>query len=152
VEARAYLPILNLKQAENRTQTAHMFGWLALLLRLLPPVLSLGSSSSSSSSSSATTPTSSSSRSTRAPAISPQLVDRRVLQGNSNCGCQTCVNSGQSVSTCQTFGLDCGCYLCVQAGTSATTCASFGLDCSCVAPWPRILLIVSEFMQMIHFC
>ena len=62
----------------------------------------------------------------------------RLLQDG--CGCAQCVQKGNTVADCESFGLDCGCYdtcpcaTCVGTkGNTVADCASFGLDCGCYA-------------------
>eukprot|EP01051_Picozoa_sp_SAG22_P024594 SAG22_NODE_6889_length_798_cov_1.836910_1_plen_171_part_01 len=62
----------------------------------------------------------------------------RLLQGG--CGCEQCVQKGNTVADCEGFGLDCGCYdscpcvTCVHTkGNTVADCERFGLDCDCYA-------------------
>eukprot|EP01046_Picozoa_sp_COSAG06_P086434 COSAG06_NODE_33035_length_496_cov_1.095718_1_plen_134_part_01 len=53
------------------------------------------------------------------------------------CPCEHCVQAGNTVAKCESFGSDCACYkgcpcaTCVAAGNTVATCAGYGSDCAC---------------------
>ena len=63
------------------------------------------------------------------------VVGAEAQEGGFMCACETCVSHDNSVSDCESFGIDCGCFQgdgcesCVRKGNTVATCESFGLPC-----------------------